>query len=111
MFILNLIKQRAQRRIENKRIAMDARSLKEQEIANEYSAYSLSQILDLISYEQDKLNNLPLFSLKRKNQRIFIAGLYRAHKLISARAKAAKEYDRISTIANAPIVFIDKKAA
>lgn len=111
MFILNIIKSHAQRKADNKRIANDARLNKEIEISNHYSGYSLGQILDLISHEEKKLARLPFF--RRKAQRVFIAGLYRAHKLISARAKAAARYEEVSSIANAPVVLIsnNKKAA
>lgn len=106
MFILNLIKQRTQRKADNKRIANNARTNKEIAISNRYSGYSLGQILDLISHEEQKLTNLSIFSLRRKPQRIFIAGLYRAKRRIAARA----DLQRASTIANAPVVVLKKAA-
>jgi|SRR5699024_1375218 len=107
MFILNLIKQRAQRRADNKRIANDARTDKEIAISNRYTGFSLGQIIDLISHEEQKLTNLSIFSLRRKPQRTFIAGLYRAKRRIAART----DIQRTSTIANAPVVLIQNKKA
>lgn len=109
MFISKHIQQFMQRRAENKRIAIDTRTYKEQEIANLHSGFSLSQIVDIISHAEEELARLPFFL--RRNQRIHIAGLYRAHKLISARSKAAARYEEVPTLANAPTVFIQKKKA
>ncbi len=109
MFILNYIKSRTKRRAENKRIAIDARTYKEQAIANLHSGFSLSQIIDIIFHAEKELARLPFFL--RRNQRIHIAGLHRAHKLISARSKAAAKYEEMSSIANAPVVVIKKKKA
>lgn len=61
MFILNYIKQRAQRRAENKRIAIDARTYKEQEIANIHSGFSLSQIIDITLTLRKNLRVCPSF--------------------------------------------------
>ena len=107
MFILNLIKQHAQRKADNKRFANDARTNKEIEISNRYTGFSLGQIIDLISHEEQKLTDLSIFSLRRKPQRIFIAGLYRAKRRIAART----DIQRTSTIANAPVVLIQNKKA
>ena len=107
MFILNYIKSRTKRRQENKRIANDARTLKEIAISNRYSGHSLDQIIDRISYEEQKLTDMSLLSFKRKYQRILIAGMYRAKRRISART----HYEKVSTIANAPVVVIQSKKA
>lgn len=109
MFISKHIQQYIQRRKENKRIAIDARTYKEQAIANLHSGFSLSQIIDIISHAEKDLARLPFFL--RRNQRIHIAGLYRAHKLISARSKAAAKYEEMSSIANAPVAALKKKKA
>ena len=107
MFILNLIKQHAQRKAEKQRFANDARTNKEIEISNRYTGFSLGQIIDLISHEEQKLTDLSIFSLRRKPQRIFIAGLYRAKRRIAART----DLQHTSTIANAPVVLIQNKKA
>lgn len=107
MFILNLINKHAQRKADNKRIANDARTNKEIAISNRYTGFSLGQIIDLISHEEQKLTDLSIFSLRRKPQRTFIAGLYRAKRRIAARTA----YERVSTIANAPVVLIQNKKA
>ena len=106
MFILNYISKRAKRRQENKRIANDARTLKEIAISNRYSGHSLDQIIDRISYEEQKLTDMSLLSFKRKYQRILIAGMYRAKIRISART----HYEKVSTISNAPVVVLKKVA-
>lgn len=106
MFILNLIKQRAQRKAENQLAVDNARTLKEIAISNRYTGFSLGQIIDLISHEEQKLTSLSIFSLRRKPQRIFIAGLYRAKRRIAART----DIQRTSTIANAPVVVLKKAA-
>lgn len=113
MFILNYIKSRTKRRAENKRIAIDARTFKEQVIANQHTGYSLSQIVDLIKHAEKELSNLPLPArlFTRKQYQIRIAGLHRARNLISARYKASENYKKMRTIANAPTVVIQKKKA
>lgn len=111
MFISKHIQQYIQRRAENKRIANDARSFKEQVIASQHTGYSLPQIVDLIKYAEKELSNLPLFArlLTRKQYQIRIAGLHRARRIISARYKAAESYNKLNTIANAPVVKISNK--
>lgn len=113
MFILNLIKQRAQRRIENKRHAKNTRDNEIKHISDKYTGWSLDQISDLIWHEELKLARLPFIVrlVTRKKQSIYMAGLHAARERIHTRYKRAKSYDKVNTIANAPIVFIDKKAA
>ncbi|GGZ83038.1 hypothetical protein GCM10007161_13110 [Ignatzschineria indica] len=111
MFILNLIKQRAQRHIENKRIKRNARLHKEIEIANAHVDFSLEQIRDVIAHEEQELARMFVLSPNKKQQQILVAGLHKARNLISARAKAAAKYEKMASIVNTPVVILQKKVA
>ncbi|PWD85836.1 hypothetical protein [Ignatzschineria cameli] len=111
MSILKIIKQCAQRHIENKRIKRNARIYKEIEISKAYSAFSLAQIKYLIIHEELKLARMFVLSPNKKQQQVLVAGLHRARNLISARAKAAAKYEKMDSIVNAPVVILQKKVA
>lgn len=108
MSILKTVKQRAQHHIENKRIKREARLYEEIEISKTYSAFSLAQIKDLIVHEELKLARMFALNPNKKQQQILVAGLHRAKRLIKARKESL---ERQSSIANAPVVVIKKKAA
>lgn len=113
MFILNYIKQHTQRRAENKRNAKETRDNEAQRISDKYTGWSLNQISDLIWHEELKLARLPFIVrlVTRKKRSIYMDGLRKARKRIHTRHKRATEIERVSSIANAPAVVIQKKKA
>lgn len=108
MNIIKRIKQRAQRQIEKRQIAKNARLYKEIEISKTYSAFSLAQIKDLIAYEEQELARMSIFNFRRKYQSVLVAGMHRAKRLIKARKESL---ERQSTIANAPKIKLERKLA